>query len=345
MRILMNSGMMVNAFDEACWLADTNILIVSLKVGIVADGVVLSETRGGDAIAVWSFFGRQTKLDVSELLRLKAYGATDGKVSGSMWLRLNNSDQDYDLQVTYSTQGRANPLKEWMVTSHEGGFQLLPSVIYKSGAAGDIWRGPIYIPRGEAGTWELTGDVSGKTRLKVGAINNSSIKTNNNELSIVNTIDGSANVVQRVRLRQSVCDEELVHVMWTSRTGGYKRVLMQRCKAVVSQVDRVSLVDAIGFGTSAYMPISYYRGFAGEEEVFTLRLEHLTAYDVWWYSDLLTSDYVLIGDDNSTSLTGKTVEVMTKSITIPDGSINDTTFEIKVKYRTGDAFNLHNFNL
>ena len=40
------------------------------------------------------------------------------------------------------------------------------------------------------------------------------------------------------------------------------------------------------------------------------------------------------------SPTDKMVEVTTKSITIPDGSANDTTFEIKVKYKTGDAFNL-----
>lgn len=339
MRTLTNGGMTVNAFDEACWLADTNILIVSLNAGIVADGVVLSETRGGDAIAVWSFFGRQTKLDVSELLRLKAYGAADGKVSGSMWLRLNNSDQDYDLQVTYSTQGRANPLKEWMVASHEGGFQLLPSVIYKYGSAGDMWRGPIFIPSGEAGTWSLKGDVTGNVALAVGALTNATITGNNNELTIVNTIDGVDNVVQRVRLRPRVCDEELVHVMWTSRTGGYKRVLMQRCKASVSQVDRVSLADVTWFGGSG-QPTDFYRGFAGEEEVFTLRLEHLTAYDVWWYSDLLTSDYVTVADDSLSSPTATTVEVLTKSITIPDGSVKDTTFEIKVKYRTGDAFNL-----
>lgn len=339
MRKLTNSGMTVQAFDEACWLADTNILIVSLNGGIVADGVVLSETRGGDAIAVWSFFGRQSKLDVSELLRLKAYGAADGKVGGSMWLRLNNSDQDYDLQVTYSTQGRANPLKEWMVASHEGGFQLLPSVIYKWGSSGDIFRGPIYIPSGEAGTWALKGDVTGNVALTVGALTNATITGNNNELTIVNTIGGVANVVQRVRLRQRVCDEELVHVMWTSRTGGYKRVLMQRCKAVVSQVDRVSLVDNVSFGSGG-QPTDFYRGFAGEEEAFTLRLEHLTAYDVWWYSDLLTSDYVAVADDNLNSPTASTVEVLTKSITIPDGSVKDTTFEIKVKYRTGDAFNL-----
>lgn len=339
MRTLTNSGMTVQAFDEACWLADTNILIVSLNVGIVADGVVLSETRGGDAIAVWSFFGRQTILDVSELLRLKAYGAVDGKVSGSMWLRLNNSDQDYDLQVTYSTQGRANPLKEWMVASHEGGFQLLPSVIYKQGVVGDLWQGPIYIPSGEAGTWALRGDVTGNVALTVGALTNATIIGNNNELTIVNTIGGAANVVQRVRLRQQVCDEELASVMWTSRTGGYKRVLMQRCKASVSQVNRVSLVDEVNFGGSG-LPINYYKGFAGEEEEFILRLEHLTAYDVWWYSDLLTSDHVAVADDNFNSPTAKTVEVTTKSITIPDGSVNDTTFEIKVKYRTGDAFNL-----
>lgn len=339
MRILRNDGMSVMAFDEACWLADTNILIVSLNAGIVADGVVLSETRGGDAIAVWSFFGRKTKIDVSELLRLKAYGATDGKVSGSMWLRLNNSDQDYDLQVTYNTQGRANPLREWMVSNHEGGFQLLPSVIYKWGSAGDIFRGPIYIPSGETGTWALKGDVTGNVSLKIGAVTNATITGNNNELTIVNTIGGVANVVQRVRLRQRVCDEELVHVMWTSRTGGYKRVLMQRCKAVVSQVDRVSLVDSVWFGGGG-QPTDFYHGFAGESEEFTLRLEHLTAYDVWWYSDLLTSDYVTVADDSFNSPTAKTVEVTTKSITIPDGSVNDTTFEIKVKYRTGDAFNL-----
>ena len=332
--------MTVNAFDEACWLADTNILIVSLKIGIKADGVVLSETRGGDAIAVWSFFGRQTKLDVSELLRLKAYGATDGKVNGSMWLRLNNSDQDYELQVTYSTQGRANPQKEWMVASHEGGFQLLPSVIYRWGSAGDIWRGPIYIPSGEAGTWALKGDVTGNVALAIGAITNATITGNNNELTIVNTIDGAANVVQRVRLRPRACDEELVHVLWTSRTGGYKRVLMQRCKATVSQVNRVSLEDSVFFGGSAELPINFYRGFAGESEEFTLRLEHLTAYDMWWYSDLLISDYVIVTDDSLSSPITKKVEVTTKSITIPDGSVKDTTFEIKVKYRTGDAFNL-----
>ena len=339
MRKLKNSGMTVKAFDEACWLADTNILIVSLNAGIKADGVVLSEMRGGDAIAVWSFFGGKTKLDVSELLRLKAYGVTDGKVSGSVWLRLNNSDQDYDLQVTFRTQGRANPLKEWMVSKHEGGFQLLPSVIYRWGSAGDIWRGPIYIPSGEAGTWALKGDVTGNVALTVGAITNATITGNNNELSIVNTIGGVDNVVQRVRLRSRVCDEELVHVMWTSRTGGYKRVLMQRCKAVVSQVDRVSLVDGVEFG-GGDQPNDYYHGFAGESEEFTLRLEHLTAYDVWWYSDLLTSDFVAVADDSFASPTSKTVEVTTKSITIPDGSVNDTTFEIKVKYKTGDAFNL-----
>lgn len=339
MRILKNSGMTVMAFDEACWLADTNILIVRLKSGIAADGVVLSETRGGDAIAVWSFFNRETKLDVSELLRLKAYGATDGRVSGSMWLRLNNSDQDYDLQVTYSTQGRANPLREWMVASHEGGFQLLPSVIYKWGSSGDIFRAPIYIPSGEAGTWSLKGDVTGNVALTVGTLTNAAITGNNNELAIVNTIDGVANVVQRVRLRPRACDEDLAHVMWTSRTGGYKRVLMQRCKAVVSQVDRVSLVDNVWFGGGG-QPTEFYRGFAGESEEFTLRLEHLTAYDVWWYSDLLASDYVVVADDNLGSPTAKTVEVLTKSITIPDGSVKDTTFEIKVKYKTGDAFNI-----
>lgn len=333
--------MTVQAFDEACWLADTNILEVYLNVGIVADGVVLSETRGGDAIAVWSFFGRETKLDVSELLRLKAYGTGDGKISGSFWLRLNGSDQDYDLQVTYNTQGRANPEREWMVAGREDGFQLLPSVIYGNELTTPYaFDAPILIPGGEVGTWSLRGDVSGNVALTVGAVTNASIGGANNELQIVQTYNGVDTIVQRVRVKRQQCDEERVVIRWRSRSGGYKRVLMDRCKAVHSQADRVTLEDFRGFAGIALLPQSFYRGYAGEEEEFSLKVEHLTAYDMWWYSDLLTSDIVAVAPESFNESMTKTVEVLTKSITIPDGSESDATFEIKVKYRTTDAFKL-----
>ena len=342
MRTLTNSGMTVQAFDEACWLADTNILIVSLNVGIVADGVVLSETRGGDAIAVWSFFGRQAKLDVSEQLRLKAYGATDGKVSGSMWLRLNNSDQDYGLQVTYSTQGRANPAREWLIASREDGFQLLPSVIYGDELVNAVeYQFPIYIPSGEVGTWSLRGNASGNVALTVGAVTNASITGTNTELSIVKTYNGDDTVIQRVRIQKMQCDESRAVVRWHSRSGGYKQVGMDRCKASVSQVARVSLEDVAFFGGGSNDLYRFYNGFAGESEEFSLKVEHLTAYDMWWYSDLLSSDNVLVAPFALNDAQVKAVEVTTKSITIPDGSVGDATFEIKVKYKTTDAFGLY----
>ncbi len=329
------------AFDEACWLADSNVMIVVLNVGINADGVILSAIRGGDAIAVYSFFGRQTKIDVSEYLRREAYGTGDGKISGSFWLRLNGSDQDYDLQVTYSTQGRANPEREWMVADREDGFQLLPSVIYGNELTTPYgFEAPILIPSGEVGTWSLRGDVSGNVALTVGAVTNASISGANNELQIVQTYNGVDTIVQRVRVKRQQCDEERVVIRWRSRSGGYKRVLMDRCKAIHSQVDRVTLEDSRAFAGAAQTPQSFYRGYAGEEEEFSLKVEHLTAYDMWWYSDLLTSDFVAVAAESFNDSTSKTVEVLTKSITIPDGSESDATFEIKVKYRTTDAFKL-----
>lgn len=333
--------MTVNAFDEACWLADTNILDVYLNVGIVADGVVLSETQGGDAIAVYSFFGRQTKIDMSEYLRREAYGAADGKISGSFWLRLNGSDQDYDLQVTYNTQGRANPAREWIVASREDGFQLLPSVIYGDELVNAVeYQMPIYIPSGEVGTWSLRGDVSGNVALTVGAVTNASITGTNTELSIIQTYNGVDTVIQRVRIQKMQCDEERAVVRWRSRSGGYKQVGMNSCKAAVSQVDRVSLEDVAFFGGGSNDLYRFYNGFAGESEEFSLKVEHLTAYDMWWYSDLLASDNVLVAPISLNDAQAKTVEVTTKSITIPDGSVSDATFEIKVKYKTTDAFGL-----
>ena len=283
MRTLTNGGMTVEAFDEACGLADTNILIVSLNAGIVAAGVVLSKTRGGDAIAVWSFFGRQTKLDVSELLRLKAYGATDGKVSGSMWLRLNNSDQDYDLQVTYSTQGRANPLKEWMVV-HENEGLLLPPLSLLSGGSFTATIYPIFIPSTEAGTWRIETSSGHTTAITKGVL--TSVTTNvstNVEFKVIKT-DGVDEVVQRSIIKPYVCGEERVQVTWTGREGTTKGAVWLKIKDTLTQIDRVSLDSLNG----------EYRGFAGVDEKFTLRLAGLTPYDMWWYSDIISSGKVVV---------------------------------------------------
>lgn len=330
MRTLTNGGMTVKAFDEACWLADTNILIVNLNAGIVADGVVLSETRGGDAIAVWSFFARQTKLDVSELLRLKAYGATDGKVSGSMWLRLNNSDQDYDLQVTYSTQGRANPLKEWMVV-HENEGLLLPPLSLLGGGSFTVTT-PIFIPSTEAGTWRIETSSGDTTAITKGVL--TSVITNvyiNVEFNVIKN-DGADEVVQRSIIKPYVCGEERVQVTWTGREGTTKRAVWLKTKDTLTQIDRVSLDSLAG----------EYRGFAGVDEKFTLRLADLTPYDMWWYSDIISSGKVVVSrvSDPANDDMRRAVEVETKSITIPDGYMSNGVLEIKVKYRTYGATDL-----
>ena len=331
MRTLTNGGMTVEAFDEACWLADTNILIVNLNAGIVADGVVLSETRGGDAIAVWSFFYRQTKLDVSELLRLKAYGATDGKVSGSMWLRLNNSDQDYDLQVTYSTQGRANPLKEWMVV-HENEGLLLPPLSLLGGGSFTVTTYPIFIPSTEAGTWRIETSSGDTTAITKGVL--TSVITNvyiNVEFTVIKN-DGADEVVQRSIIKPYVCGEERVQVTWTGREGTTKRAVWLKTKDTLTQIDRVSLDSLAG----------EYRGFAGVDEKFTLRLADLTPYDMWWYSDIISSGKVVVSrvSDPANDDMRRAVEVETKSITIPDGYMSNGVLEIKVKYRTYGATDL-----
>jgi len=62
----------------------------------------------------------------------------------------------------------------------------------------------------------------------------------------------------------------------------------------------------------------------------TLRLTGLNAYDVWYYSDIITSNDVLLTTENGVS---HVVNVTTKKVTTPDGDAGKlNTLEIDVEY-------------
>lgn len=69
-------------------------------------------------------------------------------------------------------------------------------------------------------------------------------------------------------------------------------------------------------------------------DTITLRLDNLTAYDLWYYSDLLLSQHVY-AEINGTY---QRVQVVTKSITIPTNSTKRE--ELLIEITTNKSFNL-----
>jgi hypothetical protein len=72
----------------------------------------------------------------------------------------------------------------------------------------------------------------------------------------------------------------------------------------------------------------------GRLEAFSLRLDNLDVYDLWYYADVLFSSKVRVTIDNSTY---EQVQVTTKNITIPDGEAGTKgEIEINVNFKRYD---------
>ena len=118
------------------------------------------------------------------------------------------------------------------------------------------------------------------------------------------TLDGWSTIIQSVP-----CGVPYVYVSWRGRLGGQKTALWLR----KDYTDEVT--DTLELQTN-YNGVDVRKGY---NEKMTLYLNDLCAYDVYYYSDIITSNEVQINN--------RTVNVSTKSITFPNG---DTLGSVEV---------------
>ena len=120
------------------------------------------------------------------------------------------------------------------------------------------------------------------------------------------------------------CGVEYAFVRWVSFTGMERLHIFEVSKSKLSTKDAYSL-----------LPIDNdYIDIKGREDSFILGLSGLAAYDVWYYSDVITSSKVELSFDGTT---WSRVQVDSKSITIPDGEASDGKLEINVNWKKYDA--------
>lgn len=121
-------------------------------------------------------------------------------------------------------------------------------------------------------------------------------------------------------LKELECGKRYAEVEWVSFTGLIRRHVFEVVKLTEEATDEVSLE----------MMTNEYDVRKNRRVSFSLRLEGLTAYDFWYYSDLVTSSSVKV------SLSGtnyRQVEVTTKKSTIPETSAGEPlTLEIPINY-------------
>ena len=127
-----------------------------------------------------------------------------------------------------------------------------------------------------------------------------------------------------IALRELDCDKRYAAVKWISLSG------VERCSTFEVMKPKTEAVDQFSL-----MPIdNEYIEVKGRKDGLTLRLDGLSAYDLWYYSDVMFSSNVQVSLDGTA---WDRVQVTTKSATQPDGGANNGKLEIAINWKRYDA--------
>ena len=162
------------------------------------------------------------------------------------------------------------------------------------------------------GTWSVSGGASlGASGRVIGQID-----------SAFTLSDGTHSRKFQPKTRH--CGVEYAFVKWISFTGIERTHIFEVSKVKTETADAFSL-----------MPIdNEYIEIKGRKDGLSLRLDGLCAYDLWYYSDVITSSNVQVSLDGTN---WDRVQVTTKSITQPDGEGGDGELEITINWKRYDA--------
>lgn len=166
------------------------------------------------------------------------------------------------------------------------------------------------------GTWSVTGSASiSLDKRKIGQIGGSFTL-------------GDGTHFKTYYPRPMRCGVRYALVKWVSFTGETRAHWFEVEKSKTSTKNAYSLLPL----DNEYIEIK------GREDGFTLRLNNLDAYDLWYYADVLHSSKVEVSFDG---LTYDRVQVTTNSITIPDGEAGtDGRLDINVNWKRYDAVSM-----
>ena len=153
------------------------------------------------------------------------------------------------------------------------------------------------------------------------------IPTDVSEINLRCVIDNIARV-QRYTRSALLCGRTYAAVEWISRAGMKKRHTLEVTRVTYSTNGATEFQSALGFDVTK-----------GQAVGFTLRMQGLTRYDYWYYSDIITSNDVRVALVEADADFGEEtrVQVVASKAVVPD-SAGAYDLEIEVKYKRYDEF-------
>lgn len=279
-----------------------------------------------EPIATYKVTGGVVEIDVTDFVR--AY--TSNTEVKFYW-----EDDDTVFSVTYTISGMINPEKMLIPKndlSELGGLIIPPSRMIAG--IGTNWL--IYAT---TANW--------RAAWKIGSVGDTYLSIDKGlYLTSINDVTQSGYVrVRRIghgdticSISGQVCEERYIEVAWLT-------CISKSGEAAIANM-KIHTFKVKGQTTSAAGEYSLleidnaYKTIKGREDRITFYIDELTDYDLWYYSDILTSSEVrVVAFDGKIDSDNTILEVVTSSVEVPYGE-RLGKLEIECKFKRYDAVGL-----
>ena len=311
---------MTTTWSASVYTQERSILTINASSGV--HNVVITTTNPAGYSARYIYPSSRTlKIDLSDLVRI----STSGSFSIQEYTE-NGTAIGTATALTWTQAGRiaprsvlAPPSPLWEDASMEL-YIMAPTVLLKAINTNTSVQFEMY---GTDGYDFATGRVRFMPNLTgVNFAETMEVPANTTQLEFWHLDDFNKYTIP---VKELECDKRYVMVEWVSYTGKTRRHAFEVVKATTETTEEVDIATI----TNEYDPRKNRR------DSFTLRLDGLSRYDVWYYSDLITSSSVKVSFNGTT---WHQVQVTAKKQTIPETDCGaSNVLEIPVNYRRYDT--------
>lgn len=305
-------GIIKYNFKNGVWRAERSLLIFrgvanspfNVKVGDVTLKSVTD--AAGDVM-----------IDLTDLFATYHIGD-----SGSV--RCNTGEYTPTVSISFEIKGDLSPNSMIIPPNGEIGLYapiIAPTCLFH-GLFGIEPQFVLSVGQSELDYVQLVGDIQSINVFQPNSLQ--SVSVSGKSISFIHREVGGVTVRRTINIREPQCGRRYAMVQWVSAVGLIKRHTFEVRDVETSLSDSVSLQNNFGG----------FRELKGTRKGLRLHLSQLSAYDYWYYSDIVTSSDVRVAVSEFDADFGEDtrVKVVTNSVTVPNGSsISDFDVDVIIK--------------
>lgn len=287
--------------------------VESVRIELRVVRIVLAfELQGGDNLTLSYFVDYSNgtiDIDITDVVRAYPSGFFTVKQYDDNGRLVGDS-----YSVDWTTGGLTDPSRDF-----------IPKTTYEVRVAGAVTLPSMIMAGGEVVFEVIGGDFMYDALVNGSTVNISNNTIPRNATQIVVRSKNNIKVIYNAQLNEQDECKDYVQLRWVSRYGNMKQFTWERRDLKEATYDTLRLMDI-------NTPFNVHKGAMHS---LTARLGNLTAYDHWYYSDIVTSDKVeMLMPDN----VWRQVEVTTKDATTPNTDNGEPKeLEIDINYAAYDT--------